>query len=152
MRLFVDTEFTDLFHTDLLSIGIASDDGRTFYAECSEFDDKKLSEFTRLAVLPLLGKDPAAICGIEELQRRLQTWMQQFRDLELVVVSYDFAYDWEFFSICMDGEFSSNLRHQNIGKDIDKGRQEEFWSLYPERRRHHSLDDALALRYAFTGF
>ena len=39
MKIFFDTEFTGLHkNTTLVSIGFISEDGRTFYAECNDFD------------------------------------------------------------------------------------------------------------------
>lgn len=55
MRLFVDTEFTDFIHCELISVALAADDGREFYAGCSDFDRTACSEFVRAAVLPQLG-------------------------------------------------------------------------------------------------
>ena len=57
MRLFVDTEFTDLLDCELLSIGIVSEDGREFYGERSDVDLARCGDFGRVAVLPQLGQD-----------------------------------------------------------------------------------------------
>jgi hypothetical protein len=52
VRLFVDTEFTDLLDCELLSIGIVSEDGRDFYPERSDVDLGGCGDFCRVAVLP----------------------------------------------------------------------------------------------------
>lgn len=42
MEIFFDTEFTGLHQsTTLISIGLISKDGRTFYAECNDYDRSK---------------------------------------------------------------------------------------------------------------
>lgn len=71
MLLFLDCEFTDFLDIDLISIGLVSDDGREFYAERTDYRREACSEFVYEAVLPLLGKDPAASCTREELKIRL---------------------------------------------------------------------------------
>ena len=39
MKVFFDTEFTGLHrNTTLISIGLVSEDGRTFYAEFNDYD------------------------------------------------------------------------------------------------------------------
>jgi len=56
-RFFLDTEFIDDGKTiELLSIGIASDSGATYYAESSDADHSKASEWVKENVLPHLGK------------------------------------------------------------------------------------------------
>lgn len=36
MRIFIDTEFSDLQNMDLISIGLVAEDGAEFYAERSD--------------------------------------------------------------------------------------------------------------------
>ena len=51
MRLFVDTEFTDLLNCDLISIGAVSEDGKhEFYGERSDFDLSQYNEIGRAHV------------------------------------------------------------------------------------------------------
>ena len=46
MLVFLDTEFTDLLNPELLSLGLATLDGREFYAERTDYnqDDCSRSE------------------------------------------------------------------------------------------------------------
>lgn len=58
MTLYVlDTEFIQdgSQSIDLISIGIVAEDGRTYYAESSEFDLSRCNSFVREQVLPKLG-------------------------------------------------------------------------------------------------
>ena len=51
--IFVDTEFTDFINTELISIGLVTDDGNHyFYAELDDYNPKACSEFVRNVVLP----------------------------------------------------------------------------------------------------
>ena len=53
MKYFLDTEFIEDGKTiDLLSIGIVSDEGKIFYAESSEADKSKASDWVKKNVLP----------------------------------------------------------------------------------------------------
>jgi hypothetical protein len=55
MRYFVDTEFVEDGKTiDLISIGIAADDGRTYYAESAECDLSRASDWVKENVIPHL--------------------------------------------------------------------------------------------------
>lgn len=68
MLLFLDTEFTDFTNPELISIGLVAEDGREFYAECSEFDRATCNAFVNTKVLPrLVGtsvvtKNKAELC------------------------------------------------------------------------------------------
>lgn len=152
VRIFVDTEFTDLLHCDLLSIGLVTEDGAEFYAERSDADLGLCSDFARVAVLPQLGQDPAVACTEEELARRLNVWLEQFKPRAPLVVSVDHPTDWELFTyLVRDAETlrtPSWLRGESIRAAIDPVFIERYWQLHG-RRAHHALHDAKANRYAF---
>ncbi|MGE5696329.1 MAG: polyadenylate-specific 3'-exoribonuclease AS [Candidatus Sericytochromatia bacterium] len=55
MRYFYDTEFIDDGRTiDLISIGVAVEDGREYYAVSTEFDERAAGRWVRNHVLPKL--------------------------------------------------------------------------------------------------
>jgi hypothetical protein len=55
MKYWIDTEFIERpFTIDLISIGIVAEDGREFYAESSEVDWAKASDWTLKTVRPQL--------------------------------------------------------------------------------------------------
>ena len=59
MRYWFDTEFIDDGRTiDLISIGIVSEDGRTYYAEHQECDLSNAGSWVREHVFPLLSWKP----------------------------------------------------------------------------------------------
>ncbi len=91
MRIFIDTEFTDHTHPDLISIGIAAEGGQVFYAERTDYRYEDCSTFVRNEVIPLLGRELQATCTAAELSGRLYEW---FRILpEAATVFYDFETD-----------------------------------------------------------
>src|SRR5271154_6398092 len=55
MKYWVDTEFIERpFGIDLISVGLVAEDGREFYAESSEVDWTKASQWTLQTVRPQL--------------------------------------------------------------------------------------------------
>ena len=59
MRCFLDTEFTGLHQeTTLISLGIVSDDGRTFYAEFNDYAQDQVDEWLRDNVIQHLKFKP----------------------------------------------------------------------------------------------
>ena len=119
MKIYCDTEFTGLRKdTELISIGIIADDGRTFYAESNEYsldnihkDDKKwLSE----NVIPyLIYNDKREVFSYRTLHRiddtkeyfmkgnkqqisvALKSWLLKYDDI--LFVGDVLAYDWVLF-------------------------------------------------------
>ncbi|TDP72987.1 3'-5' exoribonuclease [Roseateles toxinivorans] len=152
MHLFLDTEFTDLLHCELLSIGIVTEDGQEFYAERSDADLAQCSDFCRVAVLPLLGSEQAAICTEAELSTRLKAWLAKFEHAGQVLVSVDHPTDWELFTYLARDEDTLKvpdwIRGQSIRSSIDPRDIEEYWRLNG-RRDHHALHDAKALCFAW---
>ena len=52
MKIFFDTEFTGLYKdTQLISIGLVSEDNREFYAEITDFNNKNIDEWIKENVL-----------------------------------------------------------------------------------------------------
>lgn len=52
MKIFMDTEFTGLHQgTTLISIGLVSEDGRTFYAEFTDYDKSQCDEWIKNNVI-----------------------------------------------------------------------------------------------------
>ena len=59
MKIFLDTEFTGLHsNTTLISIGLISEDGRTFYAELNDYDTSQVNDWVRDNVISNLKFAP----------------------------------------------------------------------------------------------
>jgi hypothetical protein len=64
MRYFIDTEFSETpGKIDLISIAIAAEDGREFYAEVLDFDDSSANEWVAANVLPHLWRKQLDVCN-----------------------------------------------------------------------------------------
>jgi len=152
IRLFVDTEFTDLIDCELLSIGVVSADGREFYMERNDVDLSRCGDFCRVAVLPQLGKDPSAVGTELETAFTLKNWLISFLPDAPVVVSVDHPTDWELFAYLVRDEQTLKvpawIRAQSIRNALDPRDIEQYWKIHG-RRAHHALHDARANRFAY---
>lgn len=127
MRLYFDTEFTGLHKdTTLISIGIVSEDGRSFYAELNDYDKTQVDDWIQKNVISnLLFREPnQGECEHNSMQRHeasnpigspinkgysmevrgnklevskeLRLWMNQFDSVKMY--SDCLAYDWVLFN------------------------------------------------------
>ena len=103
--LFFDTEFTGLRKdTTLISLGIVSEDGKKFYAEFTDYDEKQCDDFIKKNVIGNLTLEHENIVTTKngdvfirdnrkEIRRALLSWIR--RDVVLQFVSdvchYDFV-------------------------------------------------------------
>jgi hypothetical protein len=125
MKLFFDTEFTGLRKdTTLVSIGIISEDNKTFYAELTDYNKDHIDTWLKQNVIDnLLYSEPPqgeenhysmqrhsdnpignridksysleVRCSKDELKEHLTQWLSQFDKVEMW--SDCLAYDWVLF-------------------------------------------------------
>ena len=112
MKIFFDTEFTGLHQkTTLISIGLVSEDGRTFYAEFADYDKSQLDDWLKENVIAntlfLKGEnnfiqastDLNNYCHVGAnggIKADLEDWLSQFESVEMW--SDCLAYDWVLFN------------------------------------------------------
>ena len=95
MKVFFDVEFTGLQKdTTMISIGLISADGKMFYAELTDYDEKLCDDWIKNNVFPnLLTKQPADLTDYVpnyhignkyNIARALTNWFNQFDTVELV--------------------------------------------------------------------
>lgn len=124
-KIFFDTEFTGLHqNTSLISIGLISDCGKTFYAEFNDYDKNQVDDWLQQNVIDkLIMSEPSR--GEEEyytairlddnpygnnlynsysvqlrgntetIRKELEKWLKQFEEIEMW--GDCFAYDWVLF-------------------------------------------------------
>ncbi len=122
MKIFMDTEFTGLHQgTTLISIGLVSEDGRTFYAEFNDYDESQCDEWIKKHVIsnllmkkpndgesepyrPMQFKRNVSVADMWNMEMRSSTkmireeltdWLNQFDSVE--IWSDCLAYDWVLF-------------------------------------------------------
>jgi len=94
MKYWIDTEFIEQPYTiDLISVGLVAEDDREFYAESSEVDWTKASEWTLHTVRPQLN-------GSGMVREEIGYAVRRFVDADAHPVFWGYfpAYDWVSFS------------------------------------------------------
>ena len=104
MKLFFDMEFTGLHkNTTPISIGIVSEDGKKFYAEFTDYDERQCNDWIKENVISELLYDTEKWYeGIadrqiqdnkQDISYALKHWLQQFDTIQFVsdVCHYDFV-------------------------------------------------------------
>lgn len=148
-RYFIDTEFTD-FAADrqLISVAIASEDGREFYGELTDFDASKCSCFVREVVLPQLGQYPDRVFTREALANGLLDWLHAVPLKPKPVLSYDYQGDFDLLLELIGGPLPRGWKHENVSLRINPERAAEYYRAHGGE--HHALHDARANALAFT--
>lgn len=144
--LFVDTEFTDLVEMDLISMGIVAEDGRSWYAERTDYNQSGCSDFTRSVVLPLLGKRPDRMFTFDAMREDLCNWLAPYESTG-AVVCFDYVGDWALFAELLR-DVPTWIKSRNVRHQIDEVVLNQYFrdTGLP---RHHALYDAMANRLAF---
>ncbi|WP_025915846.1 3'-5' exoribonuclease [Herminiimonas sp. CN] len=148
MLIFIDTEFTDFKDTELISIGLVTDNGaHEFYVELP-VDQSRCNDFVLATVLPQLCKVPGAQCSFAELKNRLMQWLVQFAYRAPVTICYDFDGDWQLLCHALNYEIPVWLTGQNVYPYIDQVALQMFF-IDNRLKEHHALNDAKANRHAY---
>ena len=148
MDIYFDTEFTDLVHPQLISVGFAAVDGTTLYVEVDDWAVGDCSQFVRGAVLPLL--DPATRLPSRAVAQRIDEWLRAFG--EPLRLYSDAAIDWQLLAELQHEAGMPPLPDIRPAVRIPPMAGELVReALYDRKslRRHHALDDAHALRAAW---
>lgn len=167
--LFLDTEFTNLMHPQLISIGIITEDGKQeFYMERNDYDKKSSSQFVREMVEPFLMTNGVTF---NEMSARLYTWLVELSEEYQVVV--DYPDDWELFldlvenlpqnikgepcyvypqletvAVLKGMKDDCMLQHIISIRKAFKDAVNDFFFTY-KLPNHHALNDAKANRYGW---
>ena len=154
-RLFLDTEWADAAATELVSIGLVTEDGqRRFYAEMATLPEHPTG-FVREVVYPLLERGEAALPHAE-FTRRLRAFLVL---IDHPVVLFDYAADGVFLKFALDGfgltedmGIYPTVRFSLIGFGDVTTNVERYFREHPDAaaRRHHAGVDAEALRWGFA--
>ena len=179
-KIFFDTEFTGLHqNTTLISIGLISECGKTFYGEFLDFDESQINDWlkdnvlnnmqylwhrnnepkemirysttdNRLENVKTFGKTPIIKVALEE-------WLSQFEEVEMW--SDCLSYDWVLFSQIWEHAFNIPKNVHYIPFDICtlfyvKGidadiSREEFAEMSEGSQKHNALWDAKVIRECF---
>ena len=169
--VFLDCEFTQFIHCELLSIGMVTlvDDARELYVELDMGSDigkarrASSSDFVRYeGVLDQWGIVPGATATEWEMGRRAGEWLLTLAEEAgtRVEVAYDYGMDWELLEYAVrDSGLWDRVREVVWPVDVgaltgtihgELASEDAYRAL--KRRglgRHHALADAHALRAAY---
>jgi len=135
-KLFLDTEFTGLHQaTTLISLGIISECGKTFYAEFTDYDRTQLNDWLEENIIPntwVAVHEPITSMGevvgdsrwadvhvfgsSDYIKPFLEKWLSQFE--KIVIWSDCLAYDWVLFNQIWGHAFSIPENIYYIAMDI----------------------------------
>ena len=166
-KVFFDTEFTGLHkNTTLISIGLISECGKTFYAEFWDYDKTQIDEWLQTNVLDNLilphdlGGNGVGVDGSvgnkEFIREHLESWLSQFEQVE--VWSDCLSYDWVLFNDIFGHAFNipenvlyipfdlcTVFKIKGIDPDISR---KEFSGLENETQ-HNALADAKMIKACY---
>jgi len=170
--IFFDCEFSGLHkNTTLISIGLTSSDGKSFYAELNDYDKSQIDIWLENNIISkLLFNDDETIefyddsfdnrvgkCDLKTLEIELRTWLEQFEEIE--IWSDCLSYDWVLFNDIFGHAFKlpKNIYYipfdictlfkiKNIDPDISR---EEFSESKETRDKHNALFDAQIIKKCY---
>jgi len=174
MNLYFDTEFTGLHKdTTLISIGIISEDNRTFYAELRDYDKSQVDDWLQEHVIdnlyltnlfgeegivsPITSTDFIMTGNMKEVATELKKWIKQFDNIK--IWSDCLAYDWVLFNHLFGHAFNlpKNIYYipfdictlfEIKGIDADISR-EEFINNSVTGNKHNALYDAKVIKACY---
>lgn len=170
----MDTEFTGLHKsTTLISIGLISSCGKTFYAELTDYDKSQINEWLQYNVIEKLTLDKDSIGSWgdnnnlkvrgdkKSVKYYLESWIKQFEDVE--IWSDVLAYDWVLFCDIFGSAFdlpknvsyipfdiSTLFEERGIDPDINR---ESFVAKeleFIDENKHNALYDALLINLCYN--
>jgi hypothetical protein len=134
MKIFFDTEFTGLHkNTTLISIGLVDENGRTFYAEFSDYDESQCDDWIKENVINnlKLGKyehfsvsqENTEVYGSKNfIRKHLNDWLSEYDYVELVsdCCHYDMVLFIDIFGGAFDIPKQVNPACHDINQDLAK--------------------------------
>lgn len=148
MRFFLDTEFNaEIRPTELISIGITSEDDRNYYAVSSEFDPSKCDKWLRENVLSRLGSEPTK--SLDQIKDEIQYFVggKAFGQPEF----WGYFADWDWFLLGQEvfgGMFKMPSHWPNLCMDVKQyaihlGEPRCRFQKQPPDEEHNALNDAI---------
>lgn len=146
-RIFADTEFNG-FNGELISIGLISETGASFYAIVEDWNEMELDPWVEKHVVPVLDRHQryTRMLSKDRLRERLCEFLRGFDDVTVVT-------DWP-----VDVQYICDLLITGPGTMVDiPGIKFEVIRInpyddpeMPQDKRHNALADAVTLMHAVS--
>lgn len=133
MKIFFDTEFTGLHkNTSLISLGMVDENGRSFYAEFTDYDKSQVNDWIQKNVINNLINDSNKIdyesnnwfvIGDKDfICTMLKKWLKQYAEVELIsdCCHYDMVLFIDIFGTAFDLPSNVSPACYDINQDIGK--------------------------------
>ena len=150
MKLFLDTEFTDLHHeAKLISIALVSEDGKSFYAELTDtYERCECSDFVMNFVLPFLKGSEYEMTE-SECALKIATWIEE-QGVEFIIACDNVSWDLPHLRRLLNKTtvWPSNLIRNDYYKFIIMDDDIEQIVLENDFDVHNALDDAMVMMLA----
>ncbi len=142
MRLFLDTEFTDLIPgAKLISIALVDDNGEYFYAELTDtYELKDCSKFVKSFVLPFLKGDPYKMTRAE-CALKIGNWIDD-RNEKCIIASDAPSWDMPFLRSLLSDCWPENLESNLIFPVVIQDFMKDDIVIANDFDIHNALDDA----------
>ena len=177
MKVFFDTEFTGLHqHTTLISIGLVAEDGRTFYAELTDYNHNQVDDWIRKNVIDNLtinterkwyylinDKETIVRDATRAVGFRLEEWLSKFDSVE--IWSDCLSYDWVLFNQIFGHAFNipknvyyipfdicTLMKIKGVDPDINReefARSGKYWFTEDQIQKHNALWDAKVIKACY---
>lgn len=150
MKLFLDTEFTDLVPGNkLISIALVAEDGEYFYAELNDtYELEDCSEFANHYVLPYL-KGGKYVMTTNECALKMAAWIEE-RGPDCILACDNPSWDLPHFRrlINKTGLWPENLKKDEIFKFQVMDDVATDIAMQHDLDIHNALDDARGMMLA----
>ncbi len=148
MKLFLDTEFTDLVpHNKLISIAMVAENGSYFYAELTDtYELKDCSKFVIDNVLPLLRGGEYRMSSYE-CSLRLGSWIEDQGPACLIALDNP-GWDAPHLHRLLDPLWPENLHKNQYHPVYVPAFLQEDLVLEHNFHIHNALDDAMIMMLA----
>lgn len=151
MRIFIDTEFTDLVpHNKLISIALVDEDENYFYAELTDtYELKDCSSFVKTDVLPLLRGGNYRMSEYD-CKLAIAKWIED-RNVPCVVCTDAPSWDIPHLNKLLEPLYPDNLEKICIPIRVPTHIEYDLVHKH-DYDIHNALDDALVMKKATLGY
>jgi hypothetical protein len=146
MKLFLDTEFTDLEKDNkLISIALVDENEEYFYAELTDtYKYEDCSSFVKLFVLPYLKGAPYQMRWIE-CAARIGEWIES-RGVPCILACDNPSWDIPHLARMLDDIIPPNLKADDHWPLFFKHNEKEERTMADNLSIHNALDDAIVMK------